>query len=193
MSEAFRTCPCIFLLCALSLFYSPFLLYCCVLRAIRVTHQLGNFRKDFHTLHKHFSRCRFLLKPKPNQPKPSNNTVFLHSPWCMVDACPTLPMCLQDSIVGLDARHFSSQKNLKLSLTVEHISHQCIIASLCIFAWVLLNVILHVRKLLDCRAVAVLASFFFSVLMRDWIYYSNEITGSLLASFPTDSAVYSVA
>lgn len=193
MSKAFSRCLCIFLPCALSLLYSPFLLYCCVLLATGWHISVGILeRTSIHSTNTSADALFIKTKTKPS-PNPVTTLYFytVLDAWLMHGSC--LPMCLQDSIVGLDARHFSSQKYLKFSLTVEHISHQCIIASLCIFAWILLNVILLVRKLLECRAVAVLASFFFSVLMRDWIYYSNKITGSLLTSFPTGSALYSVA
>lgn len=123
----------------------------CVLCAFRTAHQCGNFRKDFHTLHKHLSSCHFLLKPKPS-PNPVTTPCF-YSPQCM--AGQALPCVCR---TAQDARHFSAQECLELPLTLEHISQQGVIASLCTFAWILLDIILHVRKSLEYRAVAALSS-----------------------------------
>lgn len=89
VSVAFRTCPCIFVLSTLPSLYSLYPLSCCVL-AIRMTLQHRNFRKGFHTLHKHLSRCLSYLKIKLklNKTKTSNNYVYSYTlhvmhTWCM--------------------------------------------------------------------------------------------------------------
>lgn len=70
----------------------PLLLYHCVLIIISMTPQGRNFRKGFRTLHKHLSRCLFLLKTKPNQKPVPTLHMFTQRAWCMAGACLCLPI-----------------------------------------------------------------------------------------------------
>lgn len=136
--------------CALSLLYSPFLLYVCFVPSGQHI-SVGILERTFIHSTNTSAAAIFLLKPKPS-PNPVTTPCF-YSPQCM--AGQALPCVCR---TAQDARHFSAQECLELPLTLEHISQQGVIASLCTFAWILLDIILHVRKSLEYRAVAALSS-----------------------------------
>lgn len=119
VSVAFIKCPCIFLLSTLSSLYSLYPLSCCVL-AIRMMLHCRNFRKGFHTLHKHLSRCLSYLKTKQKQNLRTTMCILILCTWCILDACLGILTYVRKSIVRLDARCLHSQQYFKFSDSGAH-------------------------------------------------------------------------